>query len=179
MNIVIFGNSGSGKSTLAKKLSADGQLAYLDLDTIAWTGEKPPQRASLASSRKQISSFIESNKNWVIEGCYSSLISVACESATKLIFLNPGIEACHHNCRARPWEPHKYSSQDEQDKNLAMLLDWVSEYETRADDFSYQEHRKVFDSFNRDKIEIVSNEEAQKIASRLRHSLPKALHSDT
>lgn len=52
--IMIFGNSGSGKSTLAKKLIKAEGLSHLDLDSLAWLPEVPPQRAPLAASKKKI-----------------------------------------------------------------------------------------------------------------------------
>src|SRR3712207_6539410 len=108
VKIVIFGNSGSGKSTLAKALANRHDAAHLDLDTIAWRADQPTVRADFAQSRAALLAFIENNKNWIIEGCYSDLLSEAANYCTELIFLNPGVEACAENCRARPWEPHKY-----------------------------------------------------------------------
>jgi adenylate kinase family enzyme len=53
IRIVVVGNSGSGKSTLATRL-AQGGLAHLDLDTLAWLPEMPPKRQSLEKSGGQI-----------------------------------------------------------------------------------------------------------------------------
>jgi hypothetical protein len=58
------------------------------------------------------------------------------------------------NCRARPWEPHKYASKAEQDANLPMLLDWVRAYDSRDDEFSLRAHRRLFKSFNGPKREV-------------------------
>ena len=59
--ILLFGNSSSGKSTLAKKLCADGELAHLDLDTLAWLPRSPPQRAPLDISSDKIQTFTSEN----------------------------------------------------------------------------------------------------------------------
>ena len=56
--IIVFGNSGSGKSTLAKKLIKAEGLSHLDLDSLAWLPEVPPQRAPLAASKKKIDDFV-------------------------------------------------------------------------------------------------------------------------
>ena len=61
----------------------------------------------------------------MIEGCYGDLIAAVLPRTTRLVFLNPGVDACIANCRARPWEPHKYASKEAQDANLAMLIGWV------------------------------------------------------
>lgn len=159
--ILIFGNSGSGKSTLAKSLCEDGDLAHLDLDTIAWLPTRPPQRRPLADSRRDIDAFIAAHANsrggWVIEGCYSDLLAMVAASATQLRFLDLPIEACIANARTRPWEPHKYPSKADQDANLPMLLDWIRHYDSRQDGFSRAAHRQLFESFNGEKIRYTSN----------------------
>lgn len=175
MRIVVYGNSGSGKSTLARSISANSKLEYLDLDTLAWTGGTPPERRPLEESHRHIASFNAAHPHWVIEGCYATLISHASQWATDLVFLNPGIEACLQNCRSRPWETHKYRSQEEQDKNLSMLLDWVSQYETRDDEYSYQEHKRLFDNFIKIKTELTSNAETRAFTNKLRTALSTSL----
>jgi adenylate kinase family enzyme len=163
--IVIFGNSGSGKSSLAKALSNLHGAPHLDLDLIAWEAERPGVRAPFGESERALLRLIGASGAWVIEGCYSSLLSVAAAHCTEMIFLNPGVEACAENCRARPWEPHKYPSREAQDANLRMLVEWVKEYETRDDEFSLREHRRLFDAHAGRKVEYRSNEEARRRAT--------------
>lgn len=155
--IIIFGNSGSGKSTLAKALSSIHQAVHLDLDAIAWEADQPGVRADFEESKRDLIRFIETANSWVIEGCYSELLAAAAAYCTELIFLNPGVEACVENCKARLWEPHKYPSPEAQDANLEMLIEWVKEYETRDDEFSLQQHRKLFDSHAGRKVEYHRN----------------------
>jgi len=156
-NTIIIGNAGSGKSSLAKALASQYASASLDLDTLAWSNEKPPTRKLLSDSVLEINAFLEKNKNWVVEGCYADLIAAFIVKADRLIFLNPGIETCVDNCQKRPWEPHKYSSMQAQNKNLAMLLEWVRSYPTRDDEMSLSAHRKLYDEFNGDKYEYKQN----------------------
>lgn len=151
--IVIIGNSGSGKSTLAKALADRHGLAHLDLDTIAWSPSAPPTRRCLAESAAAIADFQAQHPGWIMEGCYADLAELALVHATQLVFLNPGVEVCVANCRARPWEPHKYSSPAAQDRNLAMLIAWVRGYATRDDELSLRRHRTLFDGFSGDKVE--------------------------
>ena len=127
--ILIFGNSGSGKSTLAGHLSAQYGLAHLDLDTLAWLPEAPPRRMPVAESGRRIDAFLRGKDEWVIEGCYTDLLELAADTASDIIFMNPGIEQCVANARNRPWEPHKYESREAQDANLR----------TRAGIFSVRE----------------------------------------
>jgi adenylate kinase family enzyme len=160
VRIVIFGNSGSGKTTLAKTLASFHQAEHLDLDAIAWKTDQPGIRAAFEDSKRDLLEFIE-RSDWVIEGCYTYLLKEAIAYCTEIIFLNPGVETCIENCKARPWEPHKYPNPEAQDKNLQMLIEWVKEYETRDDEFSLQKHRQLFDSYVGKKIEYNSNLELE------------------
>lgn len=155
--IIIFGNSGSGKSTLAKSVSQRLSLPHMDLDSIAWEPTQPGVRLPLGESINALNEFLDKNPDWVIEGCYASLIAPASKTATQLYFLNPGTEACQENCRNRPWEPHKYDSKQAQDANLDMLLNWVSEYATRDDEFSLAAHQELFQGFTGNKAELKCN----------------------
>jgi adenylate kinase family enzyme len=146
--ILIFGNSGAGKSTLAKSLARALELAHLDLDALAWEQADAPIRRALARSRTEIENFTAANDGWVIEGAYADLLTLLLDECSELVFLNPGVEACVENCRARPWEPHKYASKEAQDRNLEFLIAWVRDYGARDDEYSLGSHRWLFDRFN-------------------------------
>ncbi|MEM0911189.1 MAG: shikimate kinase [Pseudomonadota bacterium] len=154
---VIFGNSSSGKSTLAKHLASSDNIGHLDLDTVAWAPTSPPTRLLLADSQIEINRFLSKNDSWVIEGCYSDLLSLVVNKAEEVIFLNLPVATCIKNARLRPWEPHKYPSKEAQDANLDMLIDWISQYEMRTDTFSQQSHLSLFDNFEGKKKMYTSN----------------------
>jgi len=156
--IIIFGNSGSGKSTLAKTLAMNYQLAHLDLDSIAWQNTTPPARLSISKSSILISDFLSANNCWVIEGCYSDLLTLVIPEANEIIFLNLPVSSCVENAKNRPFEPHKYESKDAQDANLAMLIKWISQYTVRSDTFSKEAHEQLFAEFQGKKTMYVSNE---------------------
>jgi adenylate kinase family enzyme len=153
---LVFGNSGAGKSTLAKALQAQHGLAHLDLDTLAWDPVAVTVRRPIEDSLADIRAFVAREPSWVIEGCYADLLEHLLSHADALRFLNPGTEACVAHCRARPWEPHKYASKAEQDRNLEFLIAWVREYETRDGPLSLAAHRALFDAFTGDKLELGS-----------------------
>jgi adenylate kinase family enzyme len=155
---VLLGNSGSGKSTLAQRLARDGGLPHLDLDTLAWGPATPPRRRAVAESTREIIAFMDAADRWAIEGCYADLLDVTLARCTRLVFLDPGIEACVANAHARPWEPHKYPSKQAQDANLAMLIAWIRDYETRRDVFSRAAHQALFDGFAGEKVRLLSRE---------------------
>lgn len=151
--IVVIGNSGSGKSTLASALARREGLVHVDLDTVAWRDTMPPSRLPLEDSLRRLDPLLDPSRGWVAEGCYADIAERLLPRCTRLVFLNPGIEACIANCQARPWEPHKYSSPAAQNRNLTMLLEWVRDYATRDDECSLLAHRRLFDSFAGAKIE--------------------------
>lgn len=155
--ILIFGNSGSGKSTLAKRLSDRDDLPHLDLDILAWQNTYPPQRTPLSQSQQKIQAFCADKDGWIIEGCYSDLLELAATLASEVVFLNLPVEACIENARNRPWEPHKYASKVEQDMNLDMLIDWISDYDERKDVFSRSAHQTLFDKFPGKKTALTHN----------------------
>lgn len=156
--ILIFGNSGSGKSTLAKRLCDAQKLSHLDLDLLAWQPTTPPTRRPLDESKAGIIEFINTNKAWVIEGCYADLLELAMPFANEIIYLNLPIEACINNAKSRPWEPHKYQSKAAQDANLTMLIDWIEQYSSRQDTFSERAHHKLFEQYSGKKKIVTQNE---------------------
>jgi adenylate kinase family enzyme len=160
---LVLGNSGSGKSTLAARLARAHRLPHLDLDVVAWEPRVvPPTRRAVEGSARDIAAFMDANEageGWGIEGCYGDLAAVTAARCTTLLFLNPGVEACVANARARPWEPHKYPTREEQDAGLEFLIGWIGDYATRSDVFSLAAHRAVFDGFAGQKVELVTREE--------------------
>jgi adenylate kinase family enzyme len=152
--VAILGNSGAGKSTVARWLSARAGAPHLELDSVAWTpGEIAVARAA-DDALADVRTFCARHNHWVAEGCYASLVAAALEREPLLLFLNPGLEQCLANCRARPWEPHKYRSRQEQDERLAFLLAWVREYYTRDGDMSLLAHRECFGAYRGPKQEV-------------------------
>lgn len=155
--VLIFGNSGSGKSTLAKKLCLQHSLSHLDLDTLAWKNETPATRKPLDESLKDIRQFTNSHSGWVIEGCYSDLLDCLLAEADQVIFINLPVSACIANAKSRQWEPHKYESKAAQDANLPMLIDWITQYDIRADSFSKTAHIDLYQRFSGDKTMQTNN----------------------
>lgn len=150
--IAILGNSGSGKSTLAARLARDLRLETLDLDTVAWVPGQEAVAREPAEAAAMVRAFGLQHSHWVMEGCYASLIEVALAANPLLVWLDPGDAVCQAHCRARPWEPHKYSSPAAQERNLAMLLDWVTGYATREGELGRAVHAAVFAQYAGPKV---------------------------
>lgn len=128
----------------------------LDLDTVAWEPGQTAVARSQAAARADVVSFCRGNRRWVVEGCYAGLIEATLEFSPTLVFLNPGPEQCLANCRARPWEPHKFASRSEQDEHLQFLLAWVRDYYTREGDMSLSGHRACFEAYTGPKVELTA-----------------------
>jgi len=171
MQVAILGNSGSGKSTLARWLSQQSGVPSLDLDSIAWVQNEVALLRPAEEAERDVRSFCEKNSSWIIEGCYANLIRQSFQFRPTLIFLNPGEAACRANCQSRPWESHKYGSKDEQDRHLAYLLKWVSDYYTLQGDLSLAGHRACFDHYPGMKQEFVDRLEFESPG----HGLPSGL----
>jgi len=68
------------------------------------------------------------------------------------------IALCIENARNRPWEPHKYASKEEQNQNLAIFINWISQYSKRNDTFSKIAHESLFKQYSGKKRLITHNE---------------------
>ncbi len=146
MKTILLGNAGAGKSSLARQLLTQEPAACLSLDDVAFqtgTAERRPLADSIAAARH----FIAEHDSWIIEGCYADIIEALLPDCDELIFLNPGVASCVAHCRARPWEPDKFSSPAAQDAGLEFLLEWVRSYTTRDDEYGFARHRALFDGF--------------------------------
>ena len=130
---------------MARRIIRDRRISLLSLDEIAW--DEGPKRKPLDVSLNLLSDFIQSNKDWIIEGCYGDLVEAALPACTDLRFLNPGIAVCVAHCHRRPWEPEKFPAAEDQAAMLAQLIQWVRDYEIRDDEYGLKRHRKIFDRF--------------------------------
>ncbi|MCC5867857.1 MAG: shikimate kinase [Gammaproteobacteria bacterium] len=152
MRVILLGNAGAGKSTLARALIARQPAGRLSLDEVAFWGGT--ERRPLADSIADVKRFIADNEHWIIEGCYADIIEAVLEECDELVFLNPGVETCVAHCRARPWEPEKFSTKQAQAAHLDHLIAWVRSYETRQDEYGLPRHRALYESFSGTKREL-------------------------
>ncbi|WP_395719205.1 shikimate kinase [Prosthecobacter sp.] len=174
MRVAIIGNSGSGKSSLAQAIARETDCRVLDLDTVAWEPQGDCMLRPVEEALAAVRDFCGLTNDWIIEGCYANLVAATFPLQPKLIFLNPGVQICSANCKTRPWEPHKFSSEQEQEANLAPLLAWVADYYTREGDMSLQAHRACFAGYGGDKREVTSMPSLSPLEPRLLEWLREA-----
>lgn len=142
------------ESTLASLLARETGAASLDLDTVAWEPGRIAVPRDAAVAAQELAAFCNGHDDWIIEGCYASLIRQSLGWRPTLVFLDPGVERCLAHCRARPWEPHKYASKAEQDARLDSLLQWVREYPERTGELGRGEHLACFDAYDGPKVRL-------------------------
>lgn len=153
---LILGNSGAGKSTLARRLATERDAHHLDLDPFAWLPTSPPERTPLSAAEEQIRADLDGHDAWVVEGCYADLLDLLVDDADEVLFLDVPVAICQEHARARPWEPHKYATKEEQDQNLPMLLDWIASYPDREGPLGRPAHDALFSAFEGAKTRITS-----------------------
>jgi len=141
---------------LDAQLAAEGQVATLDLDTIYWEPKQIAVARDIEHIFTDLHKFCKSCDQWIIEGCYGELIEASLVYEPELLFLNPGKDQCVSNCRSRPLERHKYSSQEEQDSKLDFLLQWVRDYYIRDGHMSLVGHQDLFKKYSGPKRELLS-----------------------
>ncbi len=113
--IFIFGNSGSGKTTLGKTLSKKLGRSHFDLDTVAFTDQKGTRR-SVAESLEMLQARID-QEPLVISGCYADLVRAFATERDHLVWLDLPVGKCVAHAKQRPWEPHKWPSQEFEDRD--------------------------------------------------------------
>lgn len=87
MKIAVIGYSGSGKSTLARQLGEFYDIPVLHMDKIQFENNWVERNEETA--RKMVKSFIDNNRNWIIDGNYSKFYrEQRLEEADKIIFMN-------------------------------------------------------------------------------------------
>ena len=141
-----MGNSASGKTTLARRLAGELGLDVLELDEVRWE-RRPDRLNSSERCRALIHDFMRSRTNWAIEGLHATLLECALSRATELHFLNPGFEVCRLRALARPWDPRKSSSPEQQVALVQKYEPWFRSYDARTDETSLAAHRALFEAF--------------------------------
>ena len=108
------------------------------------------------SIKVSLSDLVAAEIPWVAEGSYGQWAGWLSAYASHFLFLNPPLEICLAHHASRPWEPHKYSSPQEQAARLPMLEQWVRQYPTREDDFGERAHQAAFNAATCPKAQVQS-----------------------
>ncbi|AYB47573.1 DNA topology modulation protein FlaR [Paenibacillus lautus] len=87
--IHIIGSVGSGKTTLARKLSAQFNLPYYELDNVVWERAQPDDIRRSEADRDALLLSIVNTNGWIIEGAHLKWVSPSFRHADLIVFLNP------------------------------------------------------------------------------------------
>lgn len=103
MKIAIIGYSGSGKSTLARQMAEEYNIPVLHFDRVQFrpNWEIRPQ----ASKEIMTKTFLDLNKDWVVDGNYSKLsFERRMEEADVIIMLLFNRVSCLYRVTRRYWK---------------------------------------------------------------------------
>lgn len=159
-----LGNSGSGKTTFSRGLAEHHFVDILHADDVSF--DEPGILLPIDERVRRVLAWQDGLDGWIVEGCYGLIAEALEADAEVFFFLNPGVEVCLAHCRARPWEPEKFDTWEDQEAGLEFLLQWVREYETRSDEFGLTEHRRIFEELRRRKYELCSVSEYDFVLNR-------------
>ena len=87
MRYLVVGTSGAGKSTLARKLAAQTQSPFIELDSLYWGPGWQP--VPLDQFRRSVIEVTQ-GACWVADGNYSAVRDVLWSRATHVVWLNYG-----------------------------------------------------------------------------------------
>ena len=146
--IMIMGNGGSGKTWLSKRLAPCLVRNPVHLDDIYW---QPGRYGAVRDKATVIEEIrrLSREHEWLVEGVYGWLVNVILPRATTLVFLDLPEDECIANIRARG------KQRGESDESFAELLDWVSKYRERKNNWnSFESHLRMFEEFPNEKVRL-------------------------
>ena len=144
--IYIIGNSCSGKTTFAKKWNKKLNISFLELDTIYQTSRAEQRLQDLFV--KSVSSFMESNKSWIIEGVYTQVSDIILAESNYLVYLDVDKNEVLENAKKLPNSESrvKFVESYYQDERKHITNNNII--------YSKGFHDKVYDNYNKKKIKL-------------------------
>jgi adenylate kinase family enzyme len=156
MKITILGPSGSGKSNLAKRISAQFNIARIEIDRI-WHkheghkylhGSTVEQYELITSKiRKEIEEFFSSNDSWVIEGSYTEIQPLIADKADVVILIKRHLvkRVWSHVIRIIKGKDRHPEVTKLQDIRFikTIVRRWIKGEDTKFDEFAKQYSQKL------------------------------------
>ncbi len=158
MKSILFGNSGSGKTWLANKLSSRFSVPIIYFDEIYWEpgGFNQPRKT------EDIGKIIQQSKlsdSWIGEGVFGHIVERYLEDAQTVIWLDLPLDICLNRLKKRGSESKRHMNRKQSEKGITELITWASQYYERQSKSSYFGHSKIFDSFQKTRIRLNSEDE--------------------
>jgi adenylate kinase family enzyme len=150
--ILIFGNGGTGKTWLAREMSEILRRPAIHLDDLRWA---QGQYGVARDNQSVLNEVVEAGKadHWLI-GVFGWLANAVVGKATTLIWIDLPEEDCVANITARGIQGGG------SEEGFRDLLNWVRDYRERENSStSYASHRKLFDTYQGNKLLLKSRSE--------------------
>ncbi len=138
MKIRILGNSGSGKTTVARELGQYFNIPVLHMDSIAFIPNSDFVKREKEAIVADVSTFVTTNNEWIIEGNYTSTISEVFNVPDIIVFIDLPVEQSLYNYEQRHLE-FKGRSRPEHpgliETDKQEMIDWINSYPERKPKF--------------------------------------------
>lgn len=164
---VIIGNSGSGKSYFAKQLADLLKFQVIHFDEHFWEAGGFNKKRPIELVNKEIE-ILSLHDNWIMEGVFGGLASIALNNATTLIFLDKSWDECEKALLARGSESSKQLDPIAAENSFQELLVWAKAYWERVNFQSKAGHDKLFSDFSGEKIIFVNRIDSENFLQTLR-----------
>lgn len=155
MKAVILGNSGSGKTWLACRLAEITGSAITSLDDLYWQPGGFERRREPAEI-EQLIQEAKSAEAWIVEGVFGDLAERFLDEADLLLWLDLDWPTCRRRLEERAATSRQHMGRQQTAAGLAELIAWAAEYDHREGPCSRAGHRRLFESFPRDKARLTT-----------------------
>ena len=162
MKAVIVGNSGSGKTWLAGQLGRRLGTEIIHFDDLFWE----PGGFDKKRTPDEVSRLVDlsmQTDSWLAEGVFGDLAERYIPVADCLIWLDIEWPVCERRLRTRGSESKAHMGRSQTEAGLDKLIDWASNYRTRAGACSFAVHEQLFNGFQKTRHRLRNEQEVAEL----------------